>query len=229
MKPEEKKSILDNLLKKTAETFTKLGLKFNVVEPSRVEKLIAFKKGDDTLKPEKFEELYLEDGVTMIIIEPAVEQGAAAVMKTVDGEPVAAPKGEYILQDGRTVVIEPDGMVMEVREKATEEGEEGLEKPAGTPAATGADEKIKSIIERWETEKIFARITDLEKTVKFLKEENEALKKAAVETQDINNATFKKLLSEPSMEPVVKKKFSGLPRNGENIVEAWVAKQTKTN
>lgn len=228
MKPEEKKSLLDNLLKKTAETFDKLKAPFKVVELSRVEKLAAFKKGDEALKPEKFEDLLLEDGVTMIIIEPAVEVGAAAVMKTVDGEPVAAPKGEYILQDGRTVVIEPDGVVMEVREAATEEEDEGLEKE--TPAAApSADDKVKRIIERIETEKIFEKIKELETLCAFLKEENETLKAEFVSTQQTNIDTFKKLLAEPSKDPVQTKKFSGLPRNGESIVEAWVAKQTKSN
>lgn len=224
MKPEEKKSILDNLLKKTAETFAKLKAPFKVVELSRVEKLLAFKKGDDTLKPEKFEDLYLEDGVTMIIIEPAVEVGAAAVMKTVDGDPVAAPKGEYILQDGRTVVIEPDGEVMEVREAASAEGEDGLEaNPSASPSAN--DDKVKSIIERWETEKIFERLKEVEKLCAFLKEENEALKKAAVETQEVNNDTFKKLLGEPSQKPAVKPKTGAFTSfKEESLMETYLTK-----
>lgn len=230
MKPDEKKSLLDNLLKKTSETFAKLGLKFNVVDKTRIEKLIEFKKtGDESLKPEKFEDLYLEDGVTMIIIEPAVEVGAAAVMKSMDGEPVAAPSGEYILQDKRTVVVEPDGVVKEVREAATDAGEDGLEaKPASTP--NPVDDRVKRVIERIETEKIFEKIADLEKTVKFLKEENEAFKKAAVETQDANNETFKKLLGEPAKEPAVKPKtFSIESFKEESMMEQYLNKFAKTN
>lgn len=231
MNKDEKKSLLDNLLKKTSETFAKLGMKFNVVEKTRIEKLIEFKKtGDETLKPEKFEDLYLEDGVTMIIIEPAVEVGAAAVMKTMDGEPVAAPSGEYILQDGRTVVVEPDGVVMEVREADGVEGDEALKEKS---AANPVDEKIKSIVERWETEKIFERLKEVETLCKFLKEENEALKKAAVETQDANNATFKKLLAEPSAEPVVKSKTVSLSSfKTENMMEKYLsihAKEDESN
>lgn len=225
MKPEEKKSILDNLLKKTAETFAKLKAPFKVVELSRVEKLLAFKKGDAELKPEKFEDLYLEDGVTMIIIEPAVEVGAAAVMKTVDGEPVAAPKGEYVLQDGRTVVIEPDGEVMEVREAATDGGGDNLSADPAKPTATGADDKVKRIIERIETEKIFEKIKEIETLCKFLKEENEALKKAAVETQEVNNDTFKKLLGEPSQKPVVKSKTQSFTSfKEESLMEQYISK-----
>jgi hypothetical protein len=226
MKSEEKTSILNNLLKKTSETFEKLKAPFKVVELSRVEKLIAFKKGDVELKPEKFEDLYLEDGVTMIIIEPTVEVGAAAVMKTVDGEPVAAPSGEYILQDGRTVVVEPDGEIKEVREAAMEEGEEGLEKEATKPDAS--NDNVKRIIERIETEKIFEKIAELEKTVKFLKEENEVLKKGMVDTQEINNETFKKLLGAPSKEPVVKPKtqaFSDFKE--ESLMEQFLSKHAK--
>lgn len=224
----EKKSLLDNLLAKTSETFAKLGLKFNVVEKTRIEKLIEFKKtGDVNLKPEKFEDLYLEDGMTMIIIEPAVEVGAAAVMKTMDGEPVAAPSGEYILQDGRTVVVEPDGVVKEVREAATEEGEEGLQAKPAAPSNTN-DEKVKRIIERVETEKVFERLKEVETLCKFLKEENEALKKAAVETQDANNATFKKLLAEPTQEPVIKPKAFDLFK-GESLQDVYLSKFAKEN
>lgn len=228
MNKEDKKTLLENLLKKTSETFAKLGLKFNAVEKSRIDKLIEFKKtGDESLKPEKFEDLYLEDGVTMIIIEPAVEVGAAAVMKSMDGEPVAAPSGEYILQDKRTVVVEPDGVVKEVREAATDAGEDGLEaKPDATP--NPIDDRVKRVIERVETEKIFEKIADLEKTVKFLKEENEALKKAAVETQDANNETFKKLLGEPTKEPVIKQtSFSSF--KGESLMESYLSKFAKEN
>jgi predicted Zn-ribbon and HTH transcriptional regulator len=205
MKPEEKKSLLDSLRKKTSETFEKLKAPFKVVELSKVEKLVAFKKGDTELKPEKFEDLYLEDGVTMIIIEPAVEVGAAAVMKTVDGEPVAAPAETYVLQDGRSVVIEPAGEVKEVREAPTEEGEEVLEKAPTTPAPA-ANDGVKRIIERVETEKVFERLKEVEKLCAFLKEENEALKKAAVETQEANNETFAKILDQPSKAPATPSK-----------------------
>lgn len=229
MKHDEKKSLLDSLIKKTADTFAKLKAPFKVVELSRTEKLIAFKKGDETLKPEKFKDLYLEDGVTMIIIEPEVEVGAAAVMKTVDGEPVAAPKGEYILQDGRTVVIEPDGEVKEVRDAATNVDDPELKKddPATTPNA--ADDKVKRIIERIETEKIFEKIADLEKTVKFLKEENEALKKSAVEIQEANNETFTKILEQPSKAPAVKQKTQAFyDFKEENLMEQYLSKHSKS-
>jgi len=179
----------------------------------------------------KFETVLLADGTTEITIEPAIEVGAAVVMTSEDGEAVAAPVGEYPLQDGRVIVIVEDGVLAEVKEAVEEE----VEEPMANDKPEQAD-KVKRIIERIESEKIFAKIEDLEKEVKFLKEENETLLSRFSEVEDkfedtktFTKDTFEILYSEPSKEPVVKsdnsiKKFFSTPTSS---FDAWMEKQTK--
>lgn len=179
---------------------------------------------------EKFESVLLADGTTEITIEPAIEVGAAVVLTAEDGTPVAAPAGEYELQDGRVIVLLEDGVVAEVRETEVAEDE-----PMAADAPAEAD-KVKRIIERIESEKIFSKIEELEKTVKFLKEENEALTAKFQETVDFSKDTFKEVVEligdEPSKDPIVKQKnplkqFS--MENGQRDVMAEWVKKHNTN
>ena len=221
----DKKTMLQSIKEKFTAMADKLGLDAKITELSNTEKLIAFKKGNEDLKPEKFEDVLLNDGVTTVTIEPAVEAGAAIVIVDSEGNPVAAPAGEYILQDGRTVVVEEPGVVMEVRDAQVEE----VEEPMKEESTTGVNPK--QVIERIETEKIFSRLAEVEKTVKFLKEENEILKSELVQAQKDNVEIFSKLLSEPSQEPVVKKKITTIQEfsksDEDSVLDKWLAKHNK--
>lgn len=166
--------------------------------------------GSEEAKEEKFVEAVLVDG-TKVEVQPALEAGAAIVVYGEDGNPVPAPVGEHELESGEVVVVEEEGVVAEVRapqveEEAQEEAEEMNEE-------SKEKAQVKKIIERIESEKIFEKIADLEKTVKFLKEENEALKADFTENKEGLNKEFKDLkefnkqfmnevLEEPVKEPV---------------------------
>lgn len=161
---------------------------------------------------EAFESVMLVDGETELTIEPAVEVGAAVVIM-LDGEAQPAPVGEHELEDGRVIVIEEAGVIAAVNEPEVEVEEEPM-----AEQATPEQAQVKKIIERIESEKIFEKIAQLEETVKFLKEENEALKaeftenKAEVKDEfnklkDFSQEVFTSLLDEPSKEPV-KKQFN---------------------
>jgi len=172
---------------------------------------------------EKFETVLLSDGETEATIEPAVEVGAAIVLTAEDGTPVAAPAGEYELQDGRVLVVAEDGVIAEVKDSVVEE------EPMANDQPQEAD-KVKRIIERIESEKIFEKIADLgekvndlEKENKFLKEENEALKAEFVDSKQFTKETFETLLEEPSKEPVVEKtSFKDFAK--ESAIDAWMEK-----
>tara|TARA_B110000285_G_scaffold186507_1_gene211915 strand:- start:491 stop:898 length:408 start_codon:yes stop_codon:yes gene_type:complete len=76
----------------------------------------------------KLEELKLENG-TLVSAE-SFEKDKEIFIVT-DDEKVAMPVGEYLLEDGRLVVVSEEGMIADVREvsdevpaKETEEGEE---------------------------------------------------------------------------------------------------------
>ena len=184
-------------------------------------------------KVEKFETVMLADGVTEVTIEPAIEMGAAIVLTSEDGTPVAAPVGEYELQDGRVVVVAEEGVVAEVRE-----GEIAEEPMANDNPEQG--EKVKRIIERIESEKIFSRVETLEAELaeskelnKFLKEENETLTDNFNELKNFSKEMLEEVAglvgAEPSKEPVKEEKKNPLAafRQSEDPLKDWLAKQNK--
>ena len=172
---------------------------------------------------DKFETVLLVDGETEVTIEPAIEMGAAIVIATPEG-PVAAPVGEYELQDGRVIVVEEDGVVAAVQDAVAEE------EPMANDSPDNA-EQVKRVIERIEKEKIFERLEELEKDNKFLKEENGVLKAELVENRTFQKETFEALLSEPSKDPVVKQQSSinkfREEFGGTDPLSAWLEKNSK--
>ena len=215
MNEEKRKSILD----KVNEFFSKNKIQAKVVEDKEEEgkvSLVEFCKDRESHEDYKFEDLPLADG-TVVTIEPAVEAGAAIVVMDSEGNPIPAPVGEYELQDGRVIVVAEDGVISEVKEATAEPMEEESKE---------SEDKVKRIIERIESEKIFEKneelfnkVAELEKTVKFLQDENLELVKKLSETQDFTKQTFETLLEEPSKEPVQQtKKVLPLERNKENYL-----------
>jgi hypothetical protein len=76
----------------------------------------------------KLEEMKLENGT--VVSAESFEKGKEIFIKT-DDEKVAMPVGEYLLEDGRLVVVEEEGMIGDVREVSDEvpqkEGDDGKE------------------------------------------------------------------------------------------------------
>ena len=65
----------------------------------------------------KLEEMKLENGT--VIMADSFEKGKEIFIKT-DDEKVAMPVGEYLLEDGRLVVVEEEGIIADVREVSDE-------------------------------------------------------------------------------------------------------------
>lgn len=217
MNQEKKQSLLDTV----KDFFSKHNIDADVVEKEPTVEV-----NDTDVKSEAFETVLLVDGTTEVTIEPAIEVGAAIVITAEDGTPVAAPIGEYELQDGKIIVVAEDGVVAEVRE-----GEEVIEEEPMSEDKPEEPNQVKRIIERIESEKIFSSIEELKETVKFLKEENEALlaRLSEVEdsfskTQDFTKQTFETLLGEPSAEPVVKQEPLKAFMKEESALENWLNK-----
>jgi len=213
-------SIEGRFFERPAETFAnklKDLIKTNMTKEELKDKVASFFNKEEDVKIEEpkkegFESVLLVDGETELTIEPAVEVGAAAVIM-LDGEPQPAPVGEHELEDGRVIVIEEAGIIAAINEPEVVVEEEPM-----ADKSTPEQAQVKKIIERIESEKIFEKIAELEETVKFLKEENEALKAEFTENKneakdefkklkDFSEEVFKTLLDEPSKEPV-KKQFN---------------------
>ena len=213
-------SIEGRFFERPAETFAnklKDLIKTNMTKEELKDKVVSFFNKEEDVKIEEpkkegFESVMLVDGETELTIEPAVEVGAAVVIM-LDGEPQPAPVGEHELEDGRVIVIEEAGIIAAINEPEVVVEEEPM-----ADKSTPEQAQVKKIIERIESEKIFEKIAELDETVKFLKEENEALKAEFTENKseakdefkklkDFSEEVFKTLLDEPSKEPV-KKQFN---------------------
>lgn len=158
---------------------------------------------------DKFEEVTLVDGVTVLNIEPAVE-AEAIVTVVVEGEEAPAPVGEWELTDGRIIVIEVEGIIAEVKEATGEEApaedapvDEELDKDGE------ANQKVRKVIESIVKESVFSlteQINKLETENKFLHDENDAIKVKFAELKENTGLALKEVFEQPTKEPVKKKK-----------------------
>ena len=100
----------------------------------------------------KLEEMKLENGT--VVSADTFEKGSEIFIVT-DDEKVAMPVGEYILEDGRLVIVEAEGMIADVREvsdevpaKETEDfEEETVETEVPAEVATEVEAIIEAVVE----------------------------------------------------------------------------------
>jgi len=97
----------------------------------------------------KLEEMKLENGT--VVSADTFEKGSEIFIVT-DDEKVAMPVGEYILEDGRLLVVEAEGMIADVREvsdevPAKEETEDLEEETVETEVPAEVATEVEAIIE----------------------------------------------------------------------------------
>jgi len=143
----------------------------------------------------KLEEMKLENGT--VVEAESFEKGKELFIKT-DDERVAMPVGEYLLEDGRLVVVEEEGIIADVREVSDEvpakEDEEGEEITSDL-----ADEK---------EEMAYATKEELSSAVEEMKSMIEEIKamvspKEEMSDDDVElSKNMKEELSAPAAEPI---------------------------
>ena len=100
----------------------------------------------------KLEEMKLENGT--VVSAETFEKGSEIFIVT-DDEKVAMPVGEYILEDGRLVIVEAEGMIADVREvsddvpakEETTEDLETVETEVPAEVATEVEAIIEAVVE----------------------------------------------------------------------------------
>ena len=96
----------------------------------------------------KLEEMKLENGT--VVSAETFEKGSEIFIVT-DDEKVAMPVGEYILEDGRLVVVSEEGMIADVREVSdevpAEETEDLEEETVETEVPAEVASEVEAIIE----------------------------------------------------------------------------------
>ena len=117
----------------------------------------------------KLEEMKLENGT--VVSAEAFEKGSEIFIVT-DDEKVAMPVGEYILEDGRLVVVSEEGIIADVREVSDEvpaKETEDLEEVIETEVPEEVVQEVEAIIE--------AVVEVIAPVIEEVKEEIEMLKK----------------------------------------------------
>ena len=148
----------------------------------------------------KLEEQKLENG-TRIEAE-SFEKGKEIFILT-DDQKVALPVGEYLLEDGRLVVIEEEGLIADVREvsdEAPEEEEVKEEVKDETEDLAEGDEE--AAVEDWAG--MEKRIKNLEDAISDLKSKvgEKDMKEEDVEMKEEVNEDLKEELSKPAASPI---------------------------
>jgi len=144
----------------------------------------------------KLAQMQLDNGT--VLEADAFEAGNNVMIVTADGN-VALPIGEYTLEDGRILVCEQEGVIMDINDAQTEEAMPESNHPAAEAAEPqmAMEEQTpsaKKIIETISKESFFSEIEALKKENLELKEQLLKLSEVKEEVVVENN--------EPAAEPI---------------------------
>ena len=141
----------------------------------------------------KLEEMKLENGT--IVSAESFEKDKELFIVT-DDEKVAMPVGEYLLEDGRLIVVEEEGLIADVREVSDE-----------VPAK---EEETTEDLEEKEEEKEMAEVGDWEGMEKRIQNLEDAIAdlKGEVKAEDIQEEEMSDDVQAPLKSRTVKEEFS---------------------
>ena len=141
----------------------------------------------------KLEEQKLENGT--VVSAEAFEKDNEIFIVT-DDEKIAMPVGEYLLEDGRLVVVEAEGLIADVREVSDEvpDKEEEVEETEDLEEDEKKEEPVVADLEKMEQ-----RIQNLEDAIANLKKEDVEM---GVENGGLKSRTVKEEFSEEVTEEV---------------------------
>ena len=145
----------------------------------------------------KLEQMKLENGA---VLEAEVFEVGAEIFVVADEERVAVPVGDYIVEDGSTIVVAEEGIIGEIKEAGAAEEEE--------EEAPATEEVV-------EEEELEAESTSPKKIVKSISEERffSEIEKLRNEINDL------KLSKEVIEEKVELSEVEGISHNPENVAD----------
>jgi len=154
----------------------------------------------------KLEEMKLENGT--IVTAESFEKGKELFIVT-DDEKVAMPVGEYILEDGRLLVVEEEGIIADVRDVSDE-----------VPAKEETED-----LEEKEEEKEMAEVGDWEGMEKRIQNLEDAIAdlKGEVKAEDVQEEEMSDEIQAPLKSRTVKEEFEAaskpIKHNPEAVTE----------
>ena len=150
----------------------------------------------------KLEEQKLENGT--VVSAEAFEKDNEIFIVT-DDEKIAMPVGEYLLEDGRLVVVEAEGLIADVREVSDEvPAKEEVEETEDLEEEKKEEEKMADVAD-WEG--MEKRIQNLEDAIASLKKEDVEM---GVENGGLKSRTVKEEFTEEANEEEVKEELSAV-------------------
>jgi hypothetical protein len=183
----------------------------------------------------KLEETKLENGT--IVSAESFEKNKELFIVT-DDEKVAMPVGEYLLEDGRLVVVSEEGIIADIREVADEapqkETEEGEEITSDLEEETEPKEKEMAEVGDWEG--MEKRIQNLEDAIASLKgdkedklEEDEEEKEVEMDEDVSRQPKSRTIKEEFSQEEISEPAAKPIKHNPEAVSETKKVEFAKGN
>ena len=143
----------------------------------------------------KLEEMKLENGT--VITTESLEKGNEVFIVT-DDEKVAMPVGEYILEDGKLLIVEEEGIIADVRDvsddvpakEETEDLEETIETEVPEEVASEVEAIVEAVVEVIAPviEEVKSEIEELKKQYASLTEKKEDEKAEEKKKEDLSAA-----------------------------------------
>ena len=151
----------------------------------------------------KLEDMKLENGT--IVTAESFEKGKELFIVT-DDEKVAMPVGEYILEDGRLLVVEEEGIIADVRDVSDEVPEKETTEDLEEKEEVVEEEKEMAEVGDWEG--MEKRIQNLEDAIADLKGEVKAEDVEEVKEEEMSEEGQAPLKSRTVKEEFSKEEFS---------------------
>lgn len=117
----------------------------------------------------KLEQAKLQDGVTIVEAD-SFEAGESIVVVTEDDQRIPLPMGEYVMENGMTILVAEEGVISEVKEMEQPNQETEIEVEAEKKPENDMT-KIKKTVESMVKETFFSEIESKDQEIERLKAE----------------------------------------------------------
>lgn len=152
----------------------------------------------------KLEQMKLENGT---VLEADKFEGGNEIFIVTEDERVALPIGEYVLEDGQTLVIEEEGIIKEMKSENEEAKEEEIEAEIEVEAEEEEKEEM-----GYATKEELAEVKSMIEEIKAMLEPKEEMSEEPKEEVELSEVAqevvneipeeVKQELSEPAAEPI---------------------------
>ena len=140
----------------------------------------------------KLEQMKLENGT---VLEAEAFEAGAEIFIVNEEDRIAVPMGEYILEDGKVLIVAEDGIIGEIKEAGEAPAEEAAPEVEVEVEAEAAPTSPKKVVESISKEMFFAEIDKL-------RNEIAELKAAKIEVKEELSAEVKVELSTEETKPL---------------------------